>query len=72
MVAPQQIIKNKGQGFYIFYITKLSVLQYVSALAWVWGFVFGLVYKLSVKIGKTIAKRKTSLDLTLKVTIAKG
>jgi hypothetical protein len=33
--------------------------------------VFGMC-KLSVKIGKTIAKRKTSLDLTLKVTIVKG
>ncbi len=37
----------------------------------VWGFVFGMFW-LSVKIGKTIAKTKTSLDLTLKVTIVKG
>ncbi len=49
--------KNKGQGF-TYYITKLSVLQYVSTLGWVWGFVWSCVCKLSVKNWKAIAKEK--------------
>jgi hypothetical protein len=54
-------------GVYIFYISKLSSFTILSALGRVWGFVW-MWYKLSVKL-KTIAKRKTGLDLTLKVTI---
>jgi hypothetical protein len=57
-VAPQQNIKkNKGQGFYIFYIQNCQVFTILSALSQVWGFVW-ILCKLSVKIGKTIAKEK--------------
>jgi hypothetical protein len=65
MVAPQQIIKKiKVRGLHILH-RKLSALQYVSARCRVWGFVFGLC-KLSVKIGKTIAKRKNQFGFNFK------
>jgi hypothetical protein len=70
-VAPQQIIKKiKARGFTYLTYKTVKFLQYCRHWA-EFGVLFGLVYKLSVKIGETIAKRKTSLDLTLKVTIAK-
>jgi hypothetical protein len=58
MVAPQQIIKKiKVRGFTYFTHTKLSSFTIRLALSQVWGFVFGIVCKLSVNIGKTIAKK---------------
>jgi hypothetical protein len=69
MVAPQQIIKkNKGQGFYIFYTYKTVKFYNKIGTEPSLGFlVFGIVCKLSVNIGKTIAKkRKTCLELSLK------
>jgi hypothetical protein len=55
-------------GVYIFYISKtVKFLQYCRH--WTeFGVLFG-VFINYCKIGKTIAKRKTSLELTLKVTI---
>jgi hypothetical protein len=69
MVAPQQIIKKiKVRGFYILHNKNCQF--YNICQHWVeFGVLFGFECKLSVKIGKTIAKRKTCSELTIKVTI---
>jgi hypothetical protein len=48
--------KNKGQGFYIFYISKTVGFYNIVTLDWVWGFVWS-VYKLSVKLEKLLQKK---------------
>ncbi len=63
-MAPQQIIKKIKVRGYILHTDNCQALQYSRHWA-KFGVLFGLC-KLSVKIGKTIAKGKTSLDLTLR------
>ena len=59
--------KNKGQGFFSYFTYKLSSYYNTVDTGPSLGFCLD-VYKLSVKL-KTIAKRKTGWDLTLRVTI---
>jgi hypothetical protein len=71
VVAPQQIIKKtKGQGF--LHITYKTVSFTIRVNTWVeFGVLFGVKCELSVKIGKTIARKENLFGINFKVTIVK-